>query len=47
LWPARAISLLGLPATAVAGIQLVGPPSGDEVVLAAAELIESRLSTND
>ncbi len=43
LWPARAISLLGLPAVAVAGIQVVGPPHGDETALAAAELIERSL----
>jgi amidase len=44
LWPARAISLLGLPAVAIAGIQVVGPSHGDETVLAAAALIEPSTS---
>ena len=36
LWPARAISLLGLPALALGQAQLVGPPGADEVLLATA-----------
>jgi amidase len=43
LWPARAISLLGFPAVAIGGVQLVGAPTCDETVLAAAALIEPKL----
>jgi amidase len=43
LWPARAISLLGFPAVAIGGVQLVGAPACDETVLAAAALIEPKL----
>lgn len=47
LWPARAITLLGLPAVAIGGIQLVGAPDDDEAVLATAILLEPLLDTRD
>lgn len=40
LGPARAITLLGLPAVSIAGVQLVGARGGDEDVLAAALALE-------
>jgi Asp-tRNA(Asn)/Glu-tRNA(Gln) amidotransferase A subunit family amidase len=47
LRPACAISLLRLPAVAIASIQLVGTPNNDEAVLAAAALIESRVNRGE
>jgi amidase len=47
LGPCRAISLLGLPAVAVAGVQVIAAAGRDEDALAAAAAIEARLEAHN